>query len=283
MYKIKKHFISVEKNPFTNSYEDVFEIEKESRIYVPEEKKRKIEYYNKQAILCGNVIEVIEYGQGVCTGFECASTGKKNTGEKKESRNIKQSALKLRRLINCNCCDNDLFVTLTYKDNQEDIKLGKEDFKNFVKRWNYQRKKNNEKPLKYVYVVEFQKRGAVHFHCIFFDVGYIKKKELSDLWGLGFVKVNKITHVDNVGAYVVKYMQKDLIDDRLTNSDLYGRSRGNLDEPIIIKDPQQIAIVEGTYKDSCTYEKSYPSEYYLKITYKQYNAKRPSCKDVVMD
>lgn len=274
MHKIKNYWVGVEKNPFTDLYEDVFSIEKESRVYVPEEKKKPVQYYNKQAICCGNVMEVIEYGHGVCTGFECKSTGKKTTGKRKESKNINQAALKLRRLINCNVAENDLFITLTYKENLEDVKKGKEDFKNFIKRWNYQRKKKKEKPLKYIYVVEFQKRGAVHFHCIFFNVGYIKKKELSDLWGLGFVKVNKIEHVDNVGAYVVKYMQKDLVDDRLVNSDLYGRSRGNLEEPIIIKDPQEIALLEGTYKSNCTYKKTYPSEYYKTITYKQYNSKR---------
>lgn len=278
MYKIKKHWLGVAKNPFTDLYEDVYDMDKEQRVYVPEEQKRPITYYDKQAICCGNVVEIVKYGMGVFEGFEGVATGKKSTQAKKKDYNIKRSALKLRRLINCNCGENDLFITLTYKDNLEDVKKGKEDFKNFIKRWNYQRKKKKEKPLKYVYVVEFQKRGAVHFHCIFFNVGYIKKKELSELWGLGFVKVNKIDHVDNVGSYVVKYMEKDLVDDRLNNSDLYGRSRGNLDEPVIIKNPQELAILEETLEDKCVYESTYPSDYHLSITYKQYNCTRKKSK-----
>ena len=278
MYAIKNHWIGVEKNPFTGLYEDVFEIEKESRIYIPEEKKKKITYYDKQAICSGNVVEIIKYGKGLFEGFEGVATGKKSTQEKKKDYNIKRSALKLRRLINCNIGGNDLFITLTYEENQEDIKKGKEDFKNFIKRWNYERKKKKESRLKYVYVVEFQKRGAVHFHCIFFNPGYIRKKELSELWALGFVKVNKITHVDNVGAYVVKYMQKDLVDDRLVNSDLYGRSKGNLDEPIIIKNPQELATLEETLENKCVYETTYKSKHHLNITYKQYNYTRKKSK-----
>lgn len=277
MYKIKRRWVGVGKNPFTGFYEDVYELEKESRLYVPE-LKNKITYYDKQAICSGNVVEVISYGKGVFEGFEGVACGKKSTSEKKETSNIKRSALNLRRLINCNSSDNDLFVTLTYKDNQEDVKKGKEDFKNFIKRWNYRRKKQKEETLKYVYVVEFQRRGAVHFHCIFFNVRYIKKKELSELWGLGFVKVNKVDHVDNVGSYVVKYMEKDLVDDRLKNSDLYGRSRGNLSTPLIIKDPQEIALLEGTLKNKCVYETAYSSEYHESITYKQYNYIRKKSK-----
>lgn len=277
MYKIKRQWVGIEKNPFTGFYEDVYELDRENRIYVPES-KNKITYYDKQAICCGDIVEIIKYGKGVFEGFEGVASGKKSTLEKKKDYNIKRSALKLRRLINCNSSDNDLFVTLTYKDNQEDVKKGKEDFKNFVKRWNYQRKKKEEKPLKYVYVVEFQKRGSVHFHCIFFNVSYIKKKELSELWGLGFVKVNKIDHVDNVGSYVVKYMEKDLVDDRLKNSDLYGRSRGNLNTPVIIKDPQELALLEGTLKNKCVYERTYPSEYHESVTYKQYNYIRKKSK-----
>lgn len=148
-----------------------------------------------------------------------------------------------------------------------DIKQGKLDFKKFIMRWNYRR----EEKLKYVYVVEFQKRGAVHFHCIFFNVGFISNKELSDLWGKGFVKVNNIENCDNVGSYVVKYMQKDLIDDRLKNSDLYGRSKGNLKEPIEIKKPSEV----GALLDSLTgiipsYSVDYVSDYLGNISYRQY-------------
>lgn len=46
----------------------------------------------------------------------------------------------------------------------------------------------------------------------------------------GFVQVNRIDHVDNVGAYVVKYMLKDTEDPRLMGENAYLHSRG-LNEP----------------------------------------------------
>ena len=274
--------IGDEYNPFTERYEDIYSLEEKELVYVaPEVHEKQLTFYNKKAIISNNVIEVIEYKENVCEGFKNSHGGKKKgTSTKKRSNNINQSKMALRRLINANVTGKDLFVTLTYKNNMLDIGEGKKDFKNFVKRWNYRRKKEGLDALKYVYVVEFQKRGAVHFHCIFFGTGYIANKELNALWGKGFVKVNKIDKVDNVGSYVVKYMEKDLIDDRLNSRDLYGRSKGNLKDPVITKNPQEVEALERFLKNNCVYCNTYDSEYYGSITYKQYNLCRNSCQDM---
>ena len=274
--------IGDEYNPFTQRYEDIYDLEKKDTVYVaPEVHEKQLTFYNKKAIISNNVVEVIEYKENVFEGFRNSHGGKKKgTGTKKRSNNINQSKMALRRLINANVTGKDLFVTLTYKNNMLDVGEGKRDFKKFIMRWNYRRKKDGLDALKYVYVIEFQKRGAVHFHCIFFDVGYIANKELNSLWSNGFVKVNKIDKVDNVGSYVVKYMEKDLIDDRLNNRDLYGRSKGNLKDPIITKNPQEVEALERFLEGSCVYCNTYDSEYYGSITYKQYNLYRNSCQDM---
>lgn len=238
-------------------------------IVVPEDKSSFS--YDKKIIVSGNVIEVYEYGRSIGCNLQgdnkILHTGKKKSNNDKSESNLNRSKKKLRRLINSNITDNDLFVTLTYKENMTDIKQGKLDFKNFIKRWNYRRSDK----LKYVYVVEFQKRGAVHFHCIFFGVGFIENSELSKLWGNGFVKVNNIKNCDNVGAYVVKYMQKNLIDDRLKNSDLYGRSKGNLKEPIEIKKPSEVgALLDSLTGIKPSYSVDFVSDYFGNISYSQY-------------
>lgn len=238
-------------------------------VVVPEDKSSFS--YDKKIILSGNVIEVYEYDHPVGCNLQgdnkILHTGKKKSNNDKSESNLNRSKKKLRRLINSNVSGHDLFITLTYKDNMTDIKQGKLDFKNFIKRWNYRR----EEKLKYVYVVEFQKRGAVHFHCIFFNVGFISNKELSDLWGKGFVKVNNIDNCDNVGSYVVKYMQKDLVDDRLKNSDLYGRSKGNLKNPIEIKKPSEVsALLDSLTGIVPSYSVDFVSDYFGNISYSQY-------------
>lgn len=277
MFKKVAKLIGDEYDPFTNRYEDIYSLEEKETVYVaPKVHEKKLTFYNKKAIISNNVIEIIEYKEDVCEGFKVTNvhTGKKKGTSTKRSNNINQSKMNLRRLINANTTGKDLFVTLTYRDNMCSVEEGKKDFKKFIMRWNYKRKKDNLDSLKYVYVVEFQKRGAVHFHCIFFEVDFIENKELNSLWSHGFVKVNKIDKVDNVGSYVVKYMEKDLVDNRLNNRDLYGRSKGNLKEPTVTKNPQEVEVLERFLKGNCVYSSTYDSEYYGQVTYKQYNLKR---------
>lgn len=238
-------------------------------------KPRKEKYWsNVKAICSGNIIEFVEYEQPIFYGSDVPGATGKQKGGKKTKDNINRSKMALRRLINSNSGKGDLFVTLTYKDNMVDIKQGKDDFKKFIKRWNYRRKKEGKDKLKYVYVVEFQKRGAVHFHVIFFNVGFIDNSDLSSIWKNGFVKVNKIDNVDNVGSYVVKYMDKSLEDNRLDSSDLYGRSKGNLKESVEIKEPTSVGALMSMYKDTIIFSKSYDTNYRGKMVYSQCNLKR---------
>lgn len=55
-----------------------------------------------------------------------------------------------------------------------------------------------------------------------------------EIWGHGFVKINAIDKVDNLGAYITKYMTKDKADDRLKTEKGYLCSR-NLQRPKIYK------------------------------------------------
>lgn len=268
--KYKSNLVGEDYNPFTERYEGVYE--EAGVVLVPEVQKEKY-LYNKKIIKSGDVVEVYEYSKPIMVGSDAKilHNGKNKKGEK-TSTNINRSCRNLRRLINSNVTGHDLFITLTYKDNMSDIKQGKKDFKNFIKRWNYRR----SEALKYVYVVEFQKRGAVHFHCIFFGVGFIANKELSKLWGHGFVKVNNIKECDNVGAYVVKYMSKDMIDDRFKGSDLYGRSKGNLNQPIEIKEPKNVESFLDSFNshDCIMYSTSFCNDYNGYISYTQYKPKK---------
>ena len=136
--------IGEEYNPFTNTYDTVYDTEKTETVYVAPTVHKNINFYNKKAIICNNIIEIIEYKEPVFEGFETCGRGggggKKSTTTDKRSNNINQSKMNLRRLINANTTNKDLFITLTYKENMCDIDVAKKDFKNFVKRWNYKRK-----------------------------------------------------------------------------------------------------------------------------------------------
>lgn len=262
---IEKKFKGVEYEPFGAQYVDTYDY-CEKEIYVAPDVHKNMFWSNCKAIVSGGIVEIITYEKGNFFGGDGSSSGKKKGAAAKKEYNLNRTKKKLRRLINANVTGNDLFITLTYKENMIDVDKGKKDFKVFIKAM-----KRKGYSLNYVYVVEFQKRGAVHFHCIFFGCGFISSSFLGDVWKHGFVKINRINDVDNAGAYVVKYMDKDLIDDRLISKDLYGRSRG-LSEPLEINNPQEVG---GLLKDfenvTPVYVNSYSNEYKGLCSYKQYN------------
>lgn len=143
-----------------------------------------------------------------------------STGEIKEYKHIENRSQsykslratfkKLRYLINNNFCGrkNELFITLTYKENMTDTKRLYEDMKNFMKRLKYQFK--NSTTVDYLSVVEPQQRGAWHVHLLlkFNDLSsvFIPSSELASLWGHGFVKIKRVDGVDNIGAYLTAYL-----------------------------------------------------------------------------
>ena len=186
----------------------------------------------KKMIKSGGILEIYEYEKLNVKGSEIdyENRAKKGEGEQERSlENYRQTSKKrgetVRRLINANFdCDNSKFLTLTFAENDKfditDVKSCNKEYDKFIKRL-----KRRYSDVKYVSVIEFQKRGAVHYHMIC-NLPFVKKKELSEIWGLGFVKINKIDHVDNVGAYVSKYMSKEAADERLRGLKGYNYSKG---------------------------------------------------------
>lgn len=157
----------------------------------------------------------------------------------------------------------------------KDVKACNAYFKKFVKRIKY-RYPN----FKYCAVIEFQDsngRGAVHYHMVC-NLPYIKKNELADIWGGGFVKINAIDHVDNVGAYVIKYMTSDMDDKRLCGLQAYLHSR-NLEKPVEVKSWGKNNIVWHDVHDEIenktpTYYGEYMSDKAGKVEYYQFNDNR---------
>ena len=266
---LTSNWVGTSLNPFTNEYDDDYIL---TEHVVPDDQRPQF-CTHKKAILSGDIVEVMNYEEPVVYGYKGKCKGKVKTTNKKRSDNINKSKMTLRRLINVNVNKFSKFVTLTYKDNMQDVSRAKLDFKRFIQR--YKRKCNIS--LKYVYVIEFQKRGAIHFHVVFFNMPFLDVNKLSEIWNHGFVKVNRIKDVDNVGAYVVKYMSKDLIDSRLNGRDLYGRSR-DLKSPVVITDEKKILALQHKYYRNATYSNTYVSEHFKNITYIQYNFKRDVSK-----
>ena len=58
----------------------------------------------------------------------------------------------------------------------------------------------------YCVKVEFHESGWVHYHVIFLTRRFVPKELLAELWGLGWVKVQRVTNKDF--HYLLKYVTK---------------------------------------------------------------------------
>lgn len=226
----------------------------------------------------GDIIEIYEYEREVKReGNKSGRRGRNDTDtDTSENRKTVLSRAKknLRRTINSNINawgGIPKFLTLTFAENITDVRMANYEFNKFVKRLNY---KINVR-LKYSVVVEFQKRGAIHYHVILYNLPYTPSHVIKDCWGNGFIKINKIQHVDNVGAYVTKYMTKDNDDPRLRGEKSYFSSRG-LHKPEEVKDlgQKEIQSLRQALDTFKTYNNQFENDYTGLITYEQYNLSR---------
>lgn len=151
-----------------------------------------------------------------------------------------------RRLVNCNSGlwrDSDMssiipkFLTLTFAENVLDLGVANKLFMRFVLKLNRKFFKNRSERLAYLAVPEFQKRGAVHYHVLFFNLPYIENvyDELNSLWGLGHLLYKALDSASDASWYMAKYMTKTLNDERFKSKKRYFGSR-NLKRPFVSYD-----------------------------------------------
>lgn len=146
------------------------------------------------------------------TTFDEMSAGNQYDSLKRKQKHYEQMRWEIARIVDCNFDDKTKFLTLTYKENIQNITKTNRQFKYFIQRLNYYLYHTKTQSLNYIATWEKQKRGAIHYHVIFFDFPYIAKETLQDLWSHGFIKINRIDvdSRENRGRYLSKYFGKDL-------------------------------------------------------------------------
>jgi len=169
---------------------------------------RKFEFYNKEMPIIK--LEGLKY--------IVKSTGEVLEMNRTENRSDNLSSLSisfsnLRSLINKHFTGrkNEIWITLTYRENMQDLKQLYFDRKNFWKKVQYKYPYLN---LQYISIVEPQERGAWHMHELWKSnilsyksmALFIKQSDLLALWGHGSVFVKRLKCGDNIGAYVSAYL-----------------------------------------------------------------------------
>lgn len=221
-----------------------------------------------------HLLQVSRYSRGYWSGFE-GQGGRKKDGEqgKDVEKNRRDTARRRYQAVidtaNCNF-DGEYakFITLTYAENMQDIDRAAKD----LDRW-LQRVRRKLGTVHYLWVMEFQKRGAIHYHLLLDYQPVIPWEWLQESWPHGDAGIKAIKHVDNVGAYVAKYMAK-LDDRRLDGRRAYGTSRG-MKEPEIItgREAENIARYLEE-RQSPVHVGAYTGEFVGEVQQASYNLKR---------
>lgn len=192
--------------------------------------REKTKYYNTK-IIETSFTEIYEYEEVIGYGFtnpvneknleyikfEEASYEEKSKRVERMKKYHKNERWELGRLIDANFDDRTSFLTLTFKENIDDIQKTNYEFNKFIKRLNYKIYKTKKAKLKYIGVWELQKRGAIHYHIVLFSVPKIPYKELKAIWPHGSVNIKKIDvdQRENIGRYISKYFEKNMDDPKL--------------------------------------------------------------------
>jgi hypothetical protein len=221
--------------------------------------------------------------------------------ERNDRSNMINKRNKLIRIINCNP-QLSTFLTLTFRDNITSFDSANASFDVFRRNMTDFMKRKHKLKFEYVAVIEFQERGAIHYHLLCnLPCPYIinrEEKKKSDeqktfenmvaefLWLEGFVTVQPLTinpkfnndNVDNVGAYLVKYMTKETTNLGCLNKKMYSTSRG-LKKPIEVKflDLSNVPSPLG----SPNFSNHYTSMFTGDVVFEEYNKLRhTACSDI---
>jgi len=231
--------------------------------------------YDSKAIICGKVVDIYEYERPVIFNYKDSkksSSGRRSVAKDEDALENRKKVCSrakrdLRRIINTNYIENSSrFITLTFRDNLQDLKVSNYEFKKFIGRFNYYLGFKVE----YSVVIEFQKRGAIHYHTIFYNLpDRLNLPKCRAIWGQGSFNCKLMNDVDNVGAYITKYMAKNFDDERLKGQKMYFNSRG-LKKPIEIKEPELVEALVGSLQGQAPKFESVFENEYNSCSYKQY-------------
>lgn len=287
----------------TNHVVEVYEIEKEP--FKPQDLDKVDEYsehLRDTRLLAGNPETRKKAVQQLKDDRWDKQLKKIDRKEERRKQTLRDARNRCRRLAIANFNEESLFITLTFAENVQDIDFSDNEFKKFIQRCKYK-----YGPFDYIAVREFQKRGAIHYHMICnMSLGDVEgfevlerdfglndaveaeevkrtgKRNQNHLWGFGWVDIQRLNktkkegkNVDNVGAYLTKYMTKDISHFKLKGKKVFLPSRGLL-KPVIITgmDAEKFLADFKKRQKKETFTNYYENEYLGKISYTEYNLKR---------
>lgn len=239
--------------------------------------KRAKGTYKTKIIISGSFIEEYIYQNEITLGRKAVRRKKRKNKPKEEQTEMRSGALRrtrmtIMRLVNSNP-DFITFLTLTFDENKFENKKDITEFEkcNYLFMTFIQRLKYNFLGIKYLAVPEFQgdyyfrtniKKefgGAIHYHLLLNQM--VDTKKIEKVWRHGFVKINKIKSINNVGLYVSKYLSKESFNRKYFGKKKFFYSR-NLNRPQEFKGQECEEMLMGySPPPEKVYEKEFSNKY----------------------
>ena len=232
---------------------------------------------------------------------------KEDRKAERRSQTLRDGSNLVRQLAQLNFKpEESTFLTLTFREHVTDINYSDEEYKKFFKRLRYH---FCIPDMKYLAVRELTKQGRIHYHLLInsrlslpdLPDGYARYKGLngrtynnsiahqyelehvldmenriSDIWRHGWVDVKPLYgEIDNLGAYLVKYMTKNIALELFPGKNFYLASQG-LQRPVSIVGDKADELIEilGLRQKKEVFGNSYITEYQDICHFKEFNLKR---------
>ena len=164
----------------------------------------------KKKIKAGDVLETEIY-RSVRTRGESVPREKRKapTTQAQAALNDINRKKRIRRKINANFRPGDLYITLTYAKEPDEIGQAIKNLSNFIKRINYGRKKRGLDNIKYMAVTEYQGK-RIHHHVV---MESMSMDEIRSQWkknaGAGNVKIETLYAHDTDYSALADYLLKE--------------------------------------------------------------------------
>jgi len=258
--------------------------------YIKKAKEKRAKgTYKTKIIISGSFIEEYIYQNEITLGKKAVRRKKRKNKPREEQTEMRSGVLRrtrmtIMRLVNSNP-DFITFLTLTFDENKFENKKDITEFEkcNYLFMTFIQRLKYNFLGIKYLAVPEFQgdyyfrtniKKefgGAIHYHLLLNQM--VDTKKIEKVWRHGFVKINKIKSINNVGLYVSKYLSKESFNRKYFGKKKFFYSR-NLNRPQEFKGQECEEMLMGySPPPEKVYEKEFSNKYRGEVTVNIYQIK----------
>lgn len=245
--------------------------------------------YDFKVVVSGKQVEVYKYKKNVWRDYESCPADERPAKKPRQLNMFEQQKLKeqrikfsinrtkteIRRLVNSNPKLNK-FMTLTFAKSTTNLKEANYIFNKFILRMSYR-----YPDFMYLAVPEFQKDvdfhgrkkeggGSIHYHLLC-NLPFIEIDTLEYIWGQGMVNIRQTSKVNNLGAYMSKYLGKELFTGRMFGKKKFFRSQ-SLQSPVELIGFMAMQFVQkflAPFKP--VFEKVFTSEWIGEVAYSAYS------------